>query len=64
MVTGAGSDPPRDDPVFLAGLRTDLDVWPESAHAFTDMGTPPAALALRRTTGWIDALLETPAARP
>lgn len=41
----------------LAGGHADLDVWPEGAHAFTNMGTPLAALALQRTTDWIDALL-------
>jgi acetyl esterase/lipase len=70
LFTVGALDPLRDDSLFLAGRwqlagnRADLDVWPEGAHAFTNMGTPLAALALRRTTDWINALLDDGSARP
>lgn len=64
LFTVGALDPLRDDSLFLAtrwrlaGNVVDLDVWPEGAHAFTNMGTPLAAVALDRTTSWISALLD------
>ena len=42
----------------LAGSRADLDVWPEGDHAFSNMGTPLADLAVARTTSWITSALD------
>ncbi|MFF3750602.1 alpha/beta hydrolase [Streptomyces sp. NPDC002018] len=70
LFTVGALDPLRDDSVFLsalwrlAGNRADLDIWPEAAHAFTNMGTPLAEAAFRRTTSWIDALYDGDAPRP
>jgi acetyl esterase len=56
-------DPLLDDSLFLAarwqlaGGTVDLDVWPEAAHAFTNMGTPLSTLGTDRTTSWIDEIL-------
>lgn len=64
LFTVGALDPLRDDSLFmanrwrLAGNLVDLDVWPEGAHAFTNMGTPLATIALDRTTTWISALLD------
>jgi acetyl esterase/lipase len=64
LFTVGSLDPLRDDTLFLAtrwqldGNQADLDIWPEGAHAFTNMGTPLAAVALDRTTSWISALLD------
>ncbi|MFJ2650508.1 alpha/beta hydrolase [Streptomyces sp. NPDC087420] len=64
LFTVGALDPLRDDSVFLAGLwqlagnRADLDVWPEAAHAFTNMGTPLADVAFGRTASWINSLYE------
>ncbi len=64
LFTVGSLDPLRDDALFLAarwrlaGNPADLDVWPEGAHAFTNMGTPLATVALDRTTSWISALLD------
>jgi acetyl esterase len=65
LFTVGALDPLRDDSAFLAarwrlaGNRADLDVWPEGAHAFANMGSPLAALATDRTTGWITAQLDS-----
>jgi acetyl esterase len=64
LFTVGSLDPLRDDALFLAarwrlaGNPADLDVWPEGAHSFTNMGTPLATVALDRTTSWISALLD------
>jgi len=64
LFTVGNLDPQRDDSLFLAtrwrlaSNVADLDVWPEGAHAFTNMGTPLAAVAFDRTTSWISALLD------
>jgi hypothetical protein len=42
----------------LADSRADLDVWPEGDHAFSNMGTPLADLAVARTTSWIISILD------
>jgi hypothetical protein len=50
-----------DEELFTAWSAftvADLDVWPEGAHAFTNMGTPLAVVALDRTTSWISDLLD------
>ena len=60
-------DPSQDDSSFLAwawrlaGNHAELDVWPEGAHAFTNMGTPLGAVALDRTVAWLAAVLDTTA---
>jgi acetyl esterase len=65
LFTVGALDPLRDDSAFLAarwqlaGNHADLDVWPEGAHAFTNMGTPLAAAAIDRTTAWITARLDS-----
>jgi hypothetical protein len=71
LFTVGNLDPLRDDSLLLAGRwrlaggRADLDVWPEGAHAFTNMATPLGKLALDRSIAWIDDLLgETGAADP
>jgi acetyl esterase len=69
LFTVGNLDPLRDDALLLAGRwqfagsRADLDVWPEGAHAFTNMGTPLGEVALHRTIGWINDIL-SPAATP
>jgi acetyl esterase len=61
-------DPLSDDSRFMAarweaaGNQAELDVWPQGAHAFTNMGTPLAKAALARTTSWIDGVLDNPIA--
>jgi acetyl esterase len=71
LVTVGELDPLRDDAILLAahlrlaGQEADLDIWPEGAHAFTDMDWPLAAVAHQRATAWINALLGAkPARRP
>jgi acetyl esterase len=65
LFTVGALDSLHDDSVFmalrwrLAGNHADLDVWPEGAHAFTNMGGPLAAVALERTVSWITALLDS-----
>ena len=63
LFTVGALDPLSDDSRFMAarwlaaGNRAELDVWPEGAHAFTNMGTPLATIALNRTTSWINNVL-------
>jgi acetyl esterase/lipase len=63
LFTVGALDPLVDNSVFmaarwqLAGRHADVDVWPEGAHAFANMGTPLAGLALNRATSWIDRIL-------
>jgi acetyl esterase len=63
LFTVGALDPLRDDSTLmatrwqLAGGQADLDIWPQAAHAFTNMATPLGALALTRATHWIDAAL-------
>lgn len=64
LFTVGARDPLRDDAIFLSarwqasGNSATVDLWPEGAHAFTNMGTPLAALALDRTVDWLtDALV-------
>jgi acetyl esterase/lipase len=58
FVVGA-LDPLLDDSLFMAarwqaaGNRADIEVWPDGAHTFMNMGTPLAEAALDRTVGWI-----------
>jgi acetyl esterase len=69
LFTVGALDPLRDDALFLsarwqaAGSSASVDVWPEGAHAFTNMGTPLAALALERTTSWLTSALARANAR-
>ena len=62
FVVGA-LDPLLDDSLFLAsrwlaaGNRVSIEVWPEAAHAFTNMSTPLAGHALEHTTTWISEIL-------
>ncbi|MFJ5991713.1 alpha/beta hydrolase fold domain-containing protein [Lentzea sp. NPDC092896] len=64
LLTVGELDPLLDDSILLAarlrlaGSEADLDVWPEGAHAFTNMGTPLGEVAAHRTTSWINALLD------
>jgi acetyl esterase len=64
LFTVGSLDPLRDDALItaarwqLAGSRADLDVWPEGAHAFTNMATPLGEIAAQRATAWITALLD------
>ena len=64
MFTVGDLDPLRDESVLmaqrwqLAGNEADLDVWPEGDHAFSNMATPLADLALARTTSWITSTLD------
>ena len=64
LFTVGDLDPLRDDSIILsarwelAGGHADLDIWPEGAHAFTNMATPLGAIALERTIDWISALLD------
>ncbi|MGI5500503.1 alpha/beta hydrolase fold domain-containing protein [Lentzea sp. CA-135723] len=63
LLTVGELDPLLDDSILfaarlrLAGAEADLDVWPEGAHAFTNMATPLSELAAGRTTAWINAVL-------
>jgi acetyl esterase len=69
LFTVGALDPFLDDTRFMAGRwqsaggKVDLDVWPEGAHAFTNMTTPLAELALRRTAAWIDSVLDGAASK-
>jgi acetyl esterase/lipase len=71
LFTVGDLDPLRDESILmaqrwqLAGSRADLDVWPEGDHAFSNMGTPLADLAVARTTSWITSILDqaSPASR-
>jgi acetyl esterase len=62
FVVGA-LDPLLDDSLFMAarwqaaGNRTVLEVWPEGAHTFMNMGTPLADAALASTSAWLDEQL-------
>jgi acetyl esterase len=62
FVVGA-LDPLVDDSLFMwsrwqaAGNRATIEVWPEGAHTFMNMGTPLAEAALARTVEWISNLL-------
>jgi acetyl esterase/lipase len=62
FVVGA-LDPLLDDSLFMtsrwqtAGNRAKLEVWPEGAHTFMNMGTPLAQAALAHTTTWISEIL-------
>jgi acetyl esterase/lipase len=64
LFTVGDLDPLRDESVLmaqrwqLAGNVADLDVWPEGDHAFSNMATPLADLALARTTSWITSTLD------
>jgi acetyl esterase len=66
LFTAGALDPLRDDSTLmaahwqLAGSRADLDIWPQAAHAFTNMATPLGALALTRAANWITAALDQP----
>ncbi|MFD2796465.1 alpha/beta hydrolase fold domain-containing protein [Promicromonospora vindobonensis] len=63
LVTVGDLDPLRDDSIILAarlqlaGGSAQLDIWPEGAHAFSNMGTPLGELATGRTVAWINDLL-------
>ena len=56
-------DPLVDDSAFMAARwqlarnQTDLDIWPCSPHAFTNLGLPLSAPALVRVHSWIGARL-------
>lgn len=62
FVVGA-LDPLLDDSLFMAsrwraaGNSATLEVWPEGAHTFTNMGTPLAVAAVERTTAWFSEIL-------
>jgi acetyl esterase/lipase len=62
FVVGA-LDPLLDDTLFMAsrwraaGNQATVEAWPEGAHAFMNMGTPLARVALDRTTAWISEIL-------
>ncbi|MFB4271435.1 alpha/beta hydrolase [Nonomuraea sp. GTA35] len=64
LLTVGDLDPLRDDSIILAtrlrlaGRDASLDIWPEGAHAFTNMATPLGEIALDRTTAWINAILD------
>ncbi|MGW6929832.1 alpha/beta hydrolase fold domain-containing protein [Lentzea sp. NPDC054927] len=64
LLTVGELDPLLDDSILLAarlrlaGGEADLDVWPEGAHAFTNMATPLGEVAADRTTAWINAVLD------
>lgn len=63
LLTVGELDPLLDDSILLAarlrlaGTEASLDVWPEGAHAFTNMATPLGEIAADRTTAWINAVL-------
>jgi acetyl esterase/lipase len=63
LFTVGSLDPLLDDTLFLsarwkaAGNEARLDVWPEAAHAFTNMSAPLAGPALERTVGFISEAL-------
>jgi len=44
---------------IAAAGGTAYDIWPEAAHAFTNMATPLGELALGRTTTWISTILDS-----
>jgi acetyl esterase/lipase len=62
FVVGA-LDPLLDDSLFMAsrwqaaGNQATVEVWPEGAHTFMNMGTPLAEAALARTTAWISEIV-------
>ena len=64
LFTVGDLDPLRDETILmaqrwrLAGSHAKLDVWPDAAHAFANMATPLGDLALDRTTGWINSVLD------
>src|SRR5262249_23939482 len=64
LFTAGNLDPQRDDSILmaqrwqLAGSSADLDVWPDAAHTFTNMGTPLADLGIERMTTWITSVLD------
>jgi acetyl esterase/lipase len=64
LFTVGDLDPLRDDTLLmagrwqLAGVPVEADVWPEAAHAFTNMATPLGMLAAARTVAWITDLLD------
>ena len=64
LFTVGNLDPLRDESILmaqrwqLAGSFADLDVWPEGAHAFSNMGTPLAQAAAQRTVAWLNSALE------
>lgn len=70
LVTVGDLDPLRDDSILLAarlqlaGGDAQLDIWPEGAHAFSNMGTPLGKLATERTVAWTNDLLARSAASP
>lgn len=57
-------DPLRDDSVLLAtrlhlaGRDVELDVWPQAAHAFTNMATPLGDVALQRNADWLNRIYQ------
>ena len=63
LFTVGDLDPLRDDSIFmaarwqLAGGTAELDVWPEGAHAFTNMATPLGAIAQQRAIAWTTSVL-------
>ena len=63
MLVAGALDPLVDDTVFLggrlelAGVEVEVDVWPEGAHAFSNMGSPLQPLALERTVEWLERRL-------
>jgi acetyl esterase/lipase len=69
LFTVGDLDPLRDDSILmatrwqLAGSAAYLDVWPEGAHAFTNMATPLGALAEQRAIAWIRNLPNPSGAR-
>jgi acetyl esterase/lipase len=69
LFTVGALDPLLDDTLFLsarwqaAGGEARVDVWPEAAHAFTNMGAPLATPALERTVGFISEVLTRSEAR-
>ncbi|MGZ6617135.1 MAG: alpha/beta hydrolase [Solirubrobacteraceae bacterium] len=68
LFTVGALDPLRDDAAFmsarwrLAGNPADLDVWPEAAHAFSNMAGPLASVALERATSWINSIINAESA--
>lgn len=64
LLTVGALDPLRDDSVLLAarlhlaGRNSQLDIWPEGAHAFTNMATPLGEVALERSIYWLNQLLD------
>jgi acetyl esterase/lipase len=64
LFTVGALDPLRDDSIILAarlqlaGRDAQVDVWPEGAHAFTNMATPLGEVAFERNVGWMNDLLD------